>query len=312
MASYCRLYPRPDRASLSTDNLSLDKLSRILHTQEMDRPALAHFLKRRRDALTPEEVGLEGGRRRRTHGLRREEVALLAHMSTDFYARLEQQRGSRPSEQTVVALTRALKLNRDEEEHLFALSGHTPPARVLRSEQASASLQMVLDQIQTPAQIVSDLYVPLSQNAMSVALFGDQSRFQGLQRNIMYRWFTEPGARDHHPTEDHHLHTRAHVAALRLACGRVGDDPEARELIAALLRDSAEFVEVWERHEVTARPFTRKRFLHPKVGLMTMHCQILTAENQAERLIVLSPFGPEDKAKLEMIRPGDDISLTIS
>ncbi len=269
----------------------------------MDRPALADFLKRRRDALTPEQVGLEGGRRRRTHGLRREEVALLAHMSTDFYARLEQQRGSRPSEQTVVALTRALKLSRDEEEHLFALAGHTPPARVLRSDRPSASLQMVLDQIKTPAQIVSDLYVPLSQNLMSVALFGDQTRFQGLQRNIMYRWFTQPSARAHHPTEDHDLHTRAHVAALRAACGRAGDDPEARDLIAALLRDSAEFAAVWERHEVTTRPFTRKRFVHPTVGLMTMDCQILTAENQAERLIVLAPYSPEDAAKLEQIRP---------
>lgn len=268
----------------------------------MDRPALADFLKRRRDALTPEDVGLEVGRRRRTHGLRREEVAQLAHMSTDFYARLEQQRGSRPSEQTVVALTRALKLNRDEEEHLFALAGHTPPARVLRSSQASESLKMVLDQVQTPAQIVSDLYVPLCQNAMSVALFGDQTSYEGLRRNLVYRWFLEPGARDHHPVEDHDLHSRAHVAALRSACGRAGDDPEARELFAALLGNSAEFSGLWERHEVTTRPFTRKRFLHPRVGLMTMHCQILTAENQAERLIVLAPFGPEDARKLERLK----------
>jgi len=80
----------------------------------MDREGLADFLRRRREALRPEDVGLSQGRRRRTAGLRREEVALLAHMSTDFYARLEQQRGSRPSAETVAALAAALRLKRAE------------------------------------------------------------------------------------------------------------------------------------------------------------------------------------------------------
>ena len=111
----------------------------------MDRNELADFLRRRREALQPGDVGLSAGARRRTRGLRREEVAGLAHISTDFYARLEQRRGSRPSGQTVAALARALRLTRDEHDHLYALAGHIAPPRALRTDHASPGLQRVLD-----------------------------------------------------------------------------------------------------------------------------------------------------------------------
>ena len=145
----------------------------------MDRDGLADFLRRRRDALEPGDVGLHPGRRRRTRGLRREEVAALAHMSTDFYARLEQRRGSGPSEQTVAALARALRLTQAERDHLFELAGHTPPARAWRSDHASPDLVQVLDQLSTPAQIVSDLGVTLAQNPLAEALVGEQTRTPG-------------------------------------------------------------------------------------------------------------------------------------
>src|SRR6201992_2760137 len=109
----------------------------------------AASLKRRRDALQPAEVGLTPGVRRRTHGLRREEVAALAHMSTDFYARLEQSRGSRPSEQTTAALARALRLTPAERDHLFALAGHTPPPRAFRTDVPSPGLVRVLARLDT-------------------------------------------------------------------------------------------------------------------------------------------------------------------
>src|SRR5215207_11448213 len=95
----------------------------------MDRPQLADFLRRRREALQPEDVGLGAGPRRRTKGLRREEVAMLAHMSTDYYARLEQQRGPQPSEQMLAALARALRLSADERDYLYRLAGHGVPRR---------------------------------------------------------------------------------------------------------------------------------------------------------------------------------------
>jgi len=98
----------------------------------VDRPGLADFLRRRRDALQPADVGLVDGLRRRASGLRREEVAALASMSTDYYARLEQQRGPQPSEQMVAAIARGLRLTLDERDHLFRLAGHNAPTRVRR------------------------------------------------------------------------------------------------------------------------------------------------------------------------------------
>jgi transcriptional regulator with XRE-family HTH domain len=138
----------------------------------MDRDGLADFLRRRREALLPGDVGLSAGSRRRTRGLRREEVAGLAHMSTDSYARLEQRRASRPSEQTTAALARALRLTPAERDHLFPLAGHTAPPRAFRTDHPSPGLLRVLDRIDTPAQIVSDLGVTLSQNQLAEALVG--------------------------------------------------------------------------------------------------------------------------------------------
>jgi hypothetical protein len=268
----------------------------------MDRDGLADFLRRRREALLPDDVGLSGGSRRRTPGLRREEVAGLAHMSTDFYARLEQRRGSRPSEQTTIALARALRLTQDERDHLFALAGHTAPPRSFRTDHPSPGLLRVLDRIDTPAQVVSDLGVTLRQNPLAEALVGVQTRYTGLQRSIIYRWFTDPAQRRIHPEADHPLHSRSHVASLRAVHGRAADDPEARELVDHLLRASDEFAALWERHEVASRTGTLKRFVHPLVGPLTLDCQVLTSENLSERLVVFTASpGSQDADRLELL-----------
>jgi transcriptional regulator with XRE-family HTH domain len=287
---------------VSRDILSLDAGSRALHTGRMDRDELAHFLRHRREALQPDDVGLHAGERRRARGLRREEVAALAHMSTDFYARLEQRRGSLPSEQTITALARALRLTQDERDHLFALAGRTPPLRSFRTDHASPGLLRVLDRLDTPAQIVSDLGVTLSQNPLAEALVGVQTHHSGLRRSIIYRWFTDPAARRLHPDADHPMHSRIHVGALRVVHGRAAEDPEARELVEHLLRESPEFAELWERHEIATRAGTMKRFIHPLVGALTLDCQILTSENLTERLIVFTASpGSEDADRLALL-----------
>ncbi|HEY4915512.1 MAG TPA: helix-turn-helix transcriptional regulator [Solirubrobacteraceae bacterium] len=268
----------------------------------MDRDGLADFLRRRRAALQPDDVGLHAGARRRTGGLRREEVAGLAHMSTDFYARLEQRRGSRPSEQTTAALARALHLTQDERDHLFELAGHTAPPRAFRSDHASPGLLRVLERLDTPAQIVSDLGVTLRQNRLAESLAGVQTHYTGLRRSMIYRWFTEPDQRAIHPLEDHPKHSRIHVASLRAVHGRSADDLEARELVDRLLAESEEFGTLWERHEVASRTGTMKRFLHPLVGPLTLDCQVLTAENVTERLIVFTASpGSEDADRLALL-----------
>jgi transcriptional regulator with XRE-family HTH domain len=268
----------------------------------MDRDGLADFLRRRREALQPGDVGLAIGARRRTRGLRREEVAQLAHMSTDFYARLEQRRGSRPSPQTVAALARALRLTPVERDHLFALAGHNAPPRAFRTDHPSPGLVRMLALLDAPAQIVSDLGVTLVQNRLAVALLGDQAHHTGLRRSMVYRWFTDPAARRLFPESEHPRHARDHVAALREVHGRAPEDPECRELVDALLRESPEFAALWERHEVKERSGTLKRFQHPVVGALTLDCQVLTAANLTERLVVFTAApGSEDADRLRLL-----------
>jgi transcriptional regulator with XRE-family HTH domain len=281
---------------------SLDKLRAAFHTDSMDRVGLADFLRRRREALKPGDVGLSAGARRRTLGLRREEVAQLAHMSTDFYARLEQARGSRPSAQTTAALSRALRLTPAERDHLYELSGHVAPPRAYRTDHASPGLARVLHSLNTPAQIVSDLGVILDRNALGQILLGDHTPFSGLRRSIIYRWFVDPAERRIFAEEEHDQHARAYVAMLRAAHGRSGDDPEVRELVDRLLMESEEFADLWALHEVSSRQGTLKCIVHPLVGRITLDCQMLSSENVTERLIVFTAVaGSEDAKRLELL-----------
>jgi transcriptional regulator with XRE-family HTH domain len=268
----------------------------------MDREDLAAFLRHRRESLQPADVGLDQGRRRRTAGLRREEVAQLAAMSTDFYARIEQRRGSRPSKETVAALARALRLTLDERDHLFHLAGYEPPARAVRSDHVTPALLRALDRLDTPALVTSDLAATLAQNELAVALLGDQTHFEGPARSLYYRWFTDPEERAHYPAADHETHARSYVADLRAVHGRDSGDAEARELVDLLLAESDEFARLWEDHEVAIRRDTHKRVIHPTIGEIELDCQILTAANQTERLVLFTAApGTEDAAKLELL-----------
>jgi transcriptional regulator with XRE-family HTH domain len=274
----------------------------MAHTRLMDREDLADFLRRRRESLQPDDVGLPAGRRRRTAGLRREEVASLAAMSTDFYARIEQRRGSRPSRETIAALSRALRLTLDERDHLFHLAGYDAPARGIRSDHVSPPLLRILDHLDAPAQVTSDLAVTLAQNEMAIALLGDHSVYEGPSRSNFYRWFTDRKVRERTPEDEHELTSRTYVAGLRAVHGRNHDDPEARELVDLLLAASPEFARLWDQHEVGVRRDTHKRLIHPTVGLIELDCQVLAAENQTERLVVFTAApGSEDAERLQLL-----------
>ena len=217
----------------------------------MDRAQLADFLRRRREALQPSDVGLEKGPRRRTSGLRREEVASLSGMSTDYYARLEQQRGPQPSEQMVAAIARGLRLTLDERDHLFRLAGHTAPTRVLRTDHVSPALMRVLDRLDdTPAQVISDLGETLVQNRLAVALIGDQTQ---LHRDGPLRHLPLV----HRPRRAAHLPVELPRAAQPVPGGRPpglalegGPDARAEAMLQQLQAESPEFVELWAQHEV--------------------------------------------------------------
>jgi transcriptional regulator with XRE-family HTH domain len=193
----------------------------------MDRPALADLLRSRRTRLTPADVGLPPGARRRTPGLRRDEVAALAAISTDYYTRLEQQRGPHPSAAVLAAVARALRMTDDERDHLFHLAGQSPPLRHVTSAHVSPGVLHVLDRLtDSPAFVVNDLGEVVVQNPMSIALMGDHASRPGRQRCFTWRWFTDPDARSRTPEADWSTHSRTHVADLRATFGRRGSDAD--------------------------------------------------------------------------------------
>ncbi|MET8832738.1 helix-turn-helix transcriptional regulator [Micromonospora sp. NPDC004540] len=269
----------------------------------MDRAALADFLRRRREALQPGDVGLAPGARRRAPGLRREEVAALATMSTDYYTRLEQQRGPQPSPQLLASLARALRLTRDERDYLFRVAGHNAPASVSVATHVAPALLRVLDRLaDTPALILSNLGEVLVQNRMADALFGDRSGHTGLARSEIYRWFTDPAERARYPEDDRDRQSRAQVANLRAAYGSMGPQSRAGELVRALQKISPEFAELWERHEVAQRFADHKTLIHPELGPIELDCQVLFTEDQSQALLVLTaPPRSEGHEKLRLL-----------
>jgi transcriptional regulator with XRE-family HTH domain len=266
----------------------------------MQRDQLADFLRRRREAIRPSEVGLVDGARRRTAGLRREEVAMLASMSVDYIVRLEQGRSSQPSTQLLGALARALRLTDDERAHLFHLAGH--PAPPADTAHARAGLLRMLDLVgDTPALVMTDLGVVLAQNRASMLLGGDLTRFTGDHRHMVFRWFTDPAAREL-PPEDHEHQSRSLVADLRAVAGRRAGDPDVEGLVARLRAASPEFRERWAEHEVAVRRADRKTFHHPRVGPVVMDCETLVTPDGNQVLLVLTPADAESRERLDLLR----------
>jgi MmyB-like transcription regulator ligand binding domain/Helix-turn-helix domain len=269
----------------------------------MDRAALADFLRRRREALQPADVGIPVGARRRTPGLRRDDVAALAAMSTDYYTRLEQQRGPQPSEQMLASLARALRLTSGERDYLFQIAGHNAPAAVSAAAHVAPALLRVLDRLaDTPALIISNLGETLVQNRMADALFGDKSGLTGLARSEIYRWFTDPAERRRYPEHDRDRQSRAQVANLRAAYGSMGRRSRAGELVRVLQKASPEFAGLWERHEVAKRFEDHKILIHPELGSIELDCQVLFTEDQSQALLVLTaPPRTQGYEKLQLL-----------
>ena len=244
----------------------------------VDRAQLADFLRRRRELLQPDDVGFGTGPRRRTKGLRREEVAMLA------------------------ALARALRLSQDERDHLFRLAGHAPGPRARRTDHVNPALMRVLDRIDAPAQVMSDLGETLVQNRLAVALVGDQTRFTGPARSLLYRWFTDPAERERYPPEEHLQHSRVYVAYARGVLARDPTDVRAAEIVEQLKVSSPEFTDLWAEHEVAVDFSERKRIVHPQVGTLDLHCQELIAADEGQVLLVYTATpGTEDYEKLQLL-----------
>ncbi|MCU7728407.1 helix-turn-helix transcriptional regulator [Actinoplanes sp. KI2] len=269
----------------------------------MQREQLADFLRRRRAAIRPAEVGITDGPRRRIAGLRREEVAMLAGMSVDYVVRLEQGRSSQPSTQLLGALARALRLSDDERDHLFHLAGHQPPPTDGMARLARAGLVRMLDLLgDTAALVVSDLGEVLAQTLTSTLLTGDHTNFTGDRRYLAYRWFTEPDSRPLHPPAEQDRHSRQLVADLRAVAGRRSGDPTVTGLIARLDAASPEFRRLWAEHEVGIRRADRKTLVHPRVGPILLDCETLVTPDLGQELLVLTPADAESRERLDLLR----------
>ncbi|WP_320784717.1 helix-turn-helix transcriptional regulator [Streptomyces sp. CRN 30] len=269
----------------------------------MERDQLADFLRGRRRAIRPADVGLTDGPRRRTSGLRREEVAMLAGMSVDYVVRLEQGRSSQPSVQLLGALARALRLSEDERAHLFHLAGHRPPPAEGVARLARAGLVRMLDLLgDTPAMVLSDLGEVLAQNRAAVLLAGDLTGFGGDRRYMVHRWFTDPATRAAQPPEEREHRSRQLVADLRATAGRRSGDPVVTGLVDRLRAASGEFRRLWAAHEVAVRRADRKTLLHPRVGCLVMDCETLVTPDQNQQLLVLTPADAETRERLDLLR----------
>jgi transcriptional regulator with XRE-family HTH domain len=243
---------------------------------ELNRAELAAFQRRSRARVRPADVGLEAGTRRRTPGLRRQEVAQLAGMSVDYYIRLEQGRGPRPSRQILAAIGRALRLSDDERAHLYHLAGEVPglppgPARDVRP-----GVLHLLDRLDdTPAMVCDATYEVLAWNAMASALLGDFSRLPPGERNLVWRFFTDPAARARHDADGARRFARESVADLRATAARYPHDAGVRRLVERLRAASPEFGDLWAEHDVQVRRSASKRLRHPLVGWLDLDCEAL-------------------------------------
>lgn len=253
--------------------------------------------------LQPSDVGLAPGTRRRTPGLRRDEVALLAGVSTDYYTRMEQARGPRPSVQVLGALARALRLTDTERDHLYHLCGHEPPRS--GDPHVGPGLLHVLSKLDdTPACVISDLGEVLVQNRVHVVLMGrDLAHRRGLDRCVPWLWFTTEDERARFPREDWEGLSRKHVADLRATAARRSGDADVTELVRRLRADSPEFERLWNEHEIRAEAGYDKRIIHPEVGLVELVCEPLLTPSASRHLLVYYPRpGTDAQEKLDLLR----------
>ena len=255
----------------------------------MDRTELGAVLRAWRARLSPADVGLPAGSRRRTPGLRREEVGQLAGVSTDYVTRLEQARGSHPSDAVLAALAKALRLTDVERDHLYDLAGARPPAPGRICGSPRPSVRRLMERFaDLPALLVDAKMDVLAWNAMAIALLGDLDSVPPAERNIAWQCFLNPTGRVRAGPAELARMERAVVADLRAAAGRYPDDPGLRRLVDELRRRSAAFERLWQQRPVGARHSDRKRIAHPELGVLELDCDVLHVFGDDQWLIVYS------------------------
>ena len=271
----------------------------------MDKQELGAFLRSRRERLRPEDVGLPSGPRRRTPGLRREEVAVLAHISTEYYVRLEQGRAPRPSGEVLAGIAGALLLTDAESHHLHVLAGTAPSRTGRHPRDVRPSILALLERLpQTAAIVTSAVFEVLAWNDLAAALMEDFSVLTPRDRNLARRVFLGPGALGVplYGISDAPQFRQHAVRELRATVARYPSDPAVTDLVAELRAGSAEFARLWEQHDVRTTPMLTKTFRHPVVGEVTVDCDSLALTDRDQHLVLYTaPPGSRDAEALVLL-----------
>ncbi|WP_067565187.1 helix-turn-helix transcriptional regulator [Nocardia acidivorans] len=251
-----------------------------------DRNALAEFLRTRRNRLRPSDVGLPDGSNRRLPGLRRQEVAQLAGISVDYYIRIEQARGAKPSRQVLTALARAMMMTADERDYLFRMGGEHPPTVAGPDRTVPRSVRIMLDTLGSPAYVVDASYEILAWNRSAIPFIGDLDATPQHERNMVRWMFSQPTDHPRLSEPDTLNFLRSTVADLRVAYARYPGNPELARLITELLGTAPHFAAMWNSHDVEVRRAHHKRIDHPDLGVVEFECQVLHVADTDQRMIV--------------------------
>jgi transcriptional regulator with XRE-family HTH domain len=248
---------------------------------------LGDFLRSRRDKLTPKAVGLPDGRRRRTPGLRREEVAELAGIGVDWYIRLEQGRSVSPSTATIDALARALRLSRAEHRHLKELTENTD-RRVFVRETVPPTVRRTVEGLNLPAYITGRRWDVLAWNEAADEIFGF-SQIADADRNSLVTVLTKPASRRLFGASWTDV-ARRMVAQFRATHDLWAGDPAFRDLLARLRDGCPEFAGWWEAHDISGVAAGRKSISHPKKGRLKLEYASFQAnDDPALKLVIYTP-----------------------
>ncbi|MGF1481406.1 MAG: helix-turn-helix transcriptional regulator [Cyanophyceae cyanobacterium] len=262
--------------------------------------ALSSFLKNRRSRISPGEVGLPEGVRRRTPGLRREEVAQLAGVGVTWYTWIEQGRDIQVSVQVLEGIARALKLNLDERNHLFLLADQSPPIASIQSQESvSPLLLQALDRFSAnPAYITGQRWDLLAWNQSACAVFGDFGSLPLQERNILWFVFTNENLRQN--LVDWEAHARLVLAQFRASYSRYIGDPWFVELINDLEVASPKFRLWWVEHDVLGRIDGHKEIAHPLVGRLALNYVVFKVADRPNLEVVMYLPLPESDTALKL------------
>ncbi|MFC4035618.1 helix-turn-helix transcriptional regulator [Streptomyces polygonati] len=258
------------------------------------RELLAGFLRSRREMLRPEEAGITPGPRRRTPGLRREEVAQMAGMSVTWYTWLEQGRKITVSGQLLEGLVRALRLSAAERRHLYMLAGVAPAHDAPQPPGVSPTMRMLVETLDpNPAHVINMCWDLLAYNRGYERLVGGLDGLPDEERNSIWLLFTRPAMRT--LLVDWRREARDILGQFRASVGRYPNDPRVRALVEALTAVSPDFVQMWSEHPIQAFTPAMKRFQHPRAGRVAFnYAKLAVAENHNQHLVVFLPDSPTD------------------